>query len=87
MIPTSYDIARLRVDDMLRDADHRRMVKEAKAARKAARSEDAGFLAAVRHASAGALRLAQWKRDRSPRTISAPAPAQLVAAHPTPGSA
>jgi hypothetical protein len=87
MYSTSYDIARLRVDDMLRDADHRRLVKEAKAARKAARSEDAGFLASVRHASAGALRLAPWKRDRSPRTTSAPAPAQLVAAHPTPSGA
>ena len=87
MIPTSYDIARLRVDDMLREADHRRMVREAKAARKAARSDDAGFLATIRHASAGALRLAPWKRDRGPRTSSSPAPAHLVAAHPTPGGA
>jgi hypothetical protein len=87
MYPTNYDIARLRVDDMLRDADHRRLVKEAKAARKASRADDAGFLASVHHATAGALRLAPWKRDRSPRTISAPAPAQLVVAHPTPGGA
>ena len=87
MYTTSYDIARLRVDDMLREADHRRIVREAKEARKASRSEDSGVLAAVQHATANALRLAPWKRDRRPRTGSATAPAQLVVAHPTPRSA
>jgi hypothetical protein len=33
MLPTTYDIVRLHVDDMLREADHRRLVREARAAR------------------------------------------------------
>ena len=67
MLPTNYDIARLRVDDMLREADHRRLVKEARAARKASRPEGAGMLAAVRRASSAALRVVSWKRETRPQ--------------------
>ena len=81
MLPTNYDIARLRVDDMLREADHRRLVKEARAARKASRPEGAGMLAAVRRASTAAARLAPWKREPRPQTQGAPAAAQLVPHH------
>jgi hypothetical protein len=81
MLPTNYDLARLRVDDMLRDADHRRLVKEAKAVRKASRPEGAGMLAAVRRASTAAVQLAPWKRDRRPQTQGVPATKQLVQHH------
>jgi hypothetical protein len=79
MLPTNYDIARLRVDDMLRDADHRRLVREAKAARRASRPEGAGMLAAVRRTSTAAVRLAPWKRE--PRPQAQGVPAQLVPHH------
>jgi hypothetical protein len=78
MLPTNYDIARLRVDDMLREADHRRLVKEARAVRKASRPEGAGMLAAVRRASTAAIRLAPWKRERGSQAQGVPAAAQLV---------
>lgn len=81
MLPTNYDLARLRVDDMLREADHRRLVKEARAARKASRPEGAGMLAAVRRASTTAVRLASWKHEPRPQTQGAPASAQLVPHH------
>jgi hypothetical protein len=81
MLPTNYDLARLRVDDMLRDADHRRLVKEAKAVQKASRPEGAGMLAAVRRASTAAVRLAPWKRERRPQAHGVSASAQLVAHH------
>ena len=79
MLPTNYDLARLRVNDMLRDADHRRLVNEAKAVQKASRPEGAGMLAAVRRASTAAVRLAPWKRE--PRSQGVPATGQLVAHH------
>jgi hypothetical protein len=79
MLPTNYDIARLRVDDMLREADHRRLVREAKAARRASRPEGAGMLAAVRRASTAAVRLAPWKHE--PQAQGVPTPAQLVPHH------
>jgi hypothetical protein len=81
MLPTNYDIARLRVDDMLREADHRRLVKEARAVRKASRPEGAGMLAAVRRASTAAVRVVSWKRETRPQAQSVPAPAQLVPHH------
>jgi hypothetical protein len=81
MLPTNYDIARLRVDDMLREADHRRLVKEARAARKASRPEGAGMFAAVRRASTAAVRHAPWKHEPRPQTQGAPASAQLVPHH------
>jgi len=81
MLPTNYDIARLRVDDMLREADHRRLVKEARAAQKASRPEGAGMLAAVRRASTAAVRLAPWKREPRPQAQRVPASAQLVPHH------
>jgi hypothetical protein len=79
MLPTNYDIARLRVDDMLREADHRRLVKEVRAVRKASRPEGAGMLAAVRRASTAAVRIAPWKRGARPQGASATA--QLVPHH------
>ena len=82
MLPTNYDIARLRVDDMLREAEHRRLVREAKAVRKASRPEGSGVLAAARRATTAAVRLAPWKHEPRPQAQSAPASAQLVA-HPT----
>jgi hypothetical protein len=42
MLPTNCDIARLRVDDMLREADHCRLVREARAARRVLRPEGSG---------------------------------------------
>ena len=87
MLPTNYDIARLRVDDMLREADHRRLVREAKAARKASRPEGTGFLAAVRRAPTAALRVVSWKRETRPQARSVQAPAQLIPAHPAGGDA
>jgi hypothetical protein len=81
MLPTNYDIARLRVDDMLREADHRRLVREAKAVRKASRPEGSGMLAAVRRASTAAVGLAPWKREPRPQAQGVPAAAQLVPHH------
>jgi|ERR1017187_1919536 hypothetical protein len=79
MLPTNYDIARLRVDDMLREADHRRLVREARAARKASRPEGSGVLAAIRRAPAAALRLASRKHEPGPQARNVQAPAQLIA--------
>jgi hypothetical protein len=42
MVPTNYHVARLRVEDMPREADHRRLIREARAARKASRPEGSG---------------------------------------------
>lgn len=86
MLPTNYDIARLRVDDMLREADHRRLVREAKAAQKASHAAGPGVLVAFRHAAGGALRF-PWKHALRPQGGTPQAPAQLVPAHPVGGGA
>lgn len=83
MLPTNYDIARLRVDEMVREADHRRLVREARAARKASRPEGSGVLAAVRRASTAAGWLVSWKREARRQSHSVQSRAQLIAAHPT----
>jgi hypothetical protein len=86
MLPTNYDIARLRVEDMLRDADHRRLVREAKAAQKASRSDSPSIFVAFRHAAGGAIRL-PWKHALRPQGGTPQASVQLVPAHPTGGGA
>jgi hypothetical protein len=83
MLPTTYDIARLRVDEMVREADHRRLVREARAARTASRPEGSGILAAVLRASTAAVGLVQWKRETYSQAHSVQSRAQLIAAHPT----
>jgi hypothetical protein len=62
MLPTNYDLARMRVEDWHREADHARLVREAKAARKASRPERPGMLAAVQSALAATFRVLPWKR-------------------------
>jgi len=57
MLPTNYDTARCRVDDWMRQADNDRLVREARAARKASRAQGTGFVAALHHAVA----LRPWK--------------------------
>jgi hypothetical protein len=62
MLPT-YDIARLRIEDWLREADHDRLVQEAKAARNASHPERSGVLAAVRGAGAVPSRSVPWRHE------------------------
>jgi hypothetical protein len=64
MLPTNYDLAKLRVDDWMRDAAHDRLVREARAARKASRPEGSRVLATLRRATA----LRPWKRAPRPQT-------------------
>ena len=47
MLPTNYDTARLRIDEWTRQAAHDRLVREARAARKASRPEGSGLRAAL----------------------------------------
>ncbi len=71
MLPTNYDLARMRVEDWHREADHARLVREAKAARKASRTERPGVLAAVQERARGNLPSASL--EASPPCPSGPA--------------
>jgi hypothetical protein len=82
MLPTN-DIARLRIEDWLREADHHRLVREAKAARNASRPEGSDVFAAVRRARAVAFRLVPWKREPRLQTSGVNRPAQVASACPT----
>jgi hypothetical protein len=66
MLPTNYDTARLRVDDWMRQADHDRLVKEARAARKASRPQGSGLVAALHHAAT----FRPWKRGTQTISLS-----------------
>jgi hypothetical protein len=86
MLPTN-DIARLRIEDWLREADHHRLVREAKAARNASHPERSGVLAAVRRASAVVLRLVPWKHEPRRQTGGVNRPAQITSSCSTGGRA
>jgi hypothetical protein len=70
MYTVNYEMARARVDDYVRSAEHHRLVKEARAARRAARPERVSLFAAVRRATVAPLRSAPWKRQPSTAKVS-----------------
>jgi hypothetical protein len=82
MLPTNYDLARMRVEDWHREADHARLVREAKAARKASQPERPGVLAATRSALAATSRVLPWKRGPHPQASRLATPAPLASVQP-----
>jgi hypothetical protein len=79
MLLTNCDLARLCIEEWLREADHDRLVREARVALKAARPEGLGVLAACRRASA----LRPRKHGLRPQTGRVTTPTQRSAAHAT----
>ncbi len=82
MLPTNYDLARMRVEDWHREADHSRLVREAKVARKASRPERPGVLASVRSALAATSRVLPWKRGPHSQAGRLTTPTQLASVQP-----
>jgi hypothetical protein len=70
MYPSNLEMARVRMEDRVRRAEHHRLLNEAKAAQRAARPERASIFAAVRRATAAPLRSAPWKRQPSTAKVS-----------------
>ena len=82
MLPTNYDLARMRVEDWHREADHARLVREAKAARKASQTERPGVLVAVQRGLAATFRVLPWGRRPRAQAGRLTTPAQLASAQP-----
>jgi hypothetical protein len=57
----NYGMAKVRMEDRTRHAEHHQLINEARAARRAARPERPSVLAAVRRATVAPLRWAPWK--------------------------
>jgi hypothetical protein len=70
MYPTTYGMAKVRMEDRVRRAEHHQLVNEAKAAQRAARPERTGLFAAVRRATAAPLRSVPWKRQPSTTKVT-----------------
>jgi hypothetical protein len=83
MLPTNYDLARMRVEDWYREADHARLVREAKAARKASRPERPGLAAAAGRAWTAIFRALPRTHEVRPEAGTVRNPAQLAPAQPT----
>ncbi len=83
MLPTNYDLARMRVEDWHREADHARLVRAAKAARKASQPERPGLVAAAGHAWTAIWRALPRKHESRPEAGTMRTAAQLVPAQPT----
>jgi hypothetical protein len=83
MLPTNYDLARMRVEDWHREAAHARLVREAKAARKASRPERPGVAAAAGRAWTALVRALPWTHETRLEAGTVRTPGQLVPAQPT----